>query len=413
MRRIAIPERPDWRRTAEEYGFRFHTIDGEPYWEERAFYAFTLEQVEKDIEDPTAELHAMAMDLVDGIVTSESALRRLAIPENYWDWILRSWRARQPHLYGRMDFAYSGTGPARLLELNYDTPTSLFEAAFFQWEWLEDVRRRSLLPMGADQYNAIQEALVEAFATIAPSLPRPFYLSSVSTSEEDAGTVAYLRDCALQAGLDCDTIAMEDIGLGDNGGFTDLQDTVIGTLFKLYPLEDLFVEEFGKHLPFSGIQLIEPPWKAVLSNKGILPLLWEAHPRHPNLLEAHFDDGSGSLSPGWVRKPLLSREGANVELRRPDGSGETSDGPYAGGRWIRQAYAPLPEFDGNHALVGSWVVGDRACGMGIREDASAITRDTARFVPHAIVDPDWVPGAEPPPPPPAPPRGGRDDVLVA
>ncbi|MBS7458639.1 glutathionylspermidine synthase family protein [Coralloluteibacterium stylophorae] len=410
MRRIAIPERPDWRGTAERHGFVFHTVCGEPYWDETAFYAFTLEQVERDIEDPSAELHAMALDLVDGIVRSEASLRRLAIPERYWDWIARSWQARQPHLYGRMDLAYDGRGPARLYELNYDTPTSLFEAAFFQWEWLEDGRRRSLLPMGADQYNGIQEALVEAFASIAPGLPRPFYLASVRDSVEDRGTVEYLRDCALQAGLDAALIAMEDIGLGENGGFTDLGDTVIGTLFKLYPLEDLFADDFGRHLPDSGVQLIEPPWKAVLSNKGVLPLLWEAHRGHPNLLEAHFDDGRDALPPGWVRKPLFSREGANVSIRRADGSETRSDGPYAG-PCIRQAYAPLPRFDGGHAVVGSWVVGDRACGMGIREDTSEITHDTARFVPHAIVDAGWEPGRSEPPPPPR--RGGRDDVLVA
>jgi glutathionylspermidine synthase len=52
---------------------------------------------------------------------------------------------------------------------------------------------------------------------------------------------------------------------------------VIGTLFKLYPLEDLMAEEYGCALPGSGVRLLEPPWKAVLSNKGILPLLWQRH----------------------------------------------------------------------------------------------------------------------------------------
>jgi glutathionylspermidine synthase len=42
MRRIACPERDDWRATAETCGFDFHTIDGERYWDERAYYAFTL-----------------------------------------------------------------------------------------------------------------------------------------------------------------------------------------------------------------------------------------------------------------------------------------------------------------------------------------------------------------------------------
>ena len=35
MKRIAITERPDWREKATKFGFRFHTMYGEPYWCER------------------------------------------------------------------------------------------------------------------------------------------------------------------------------------------------------------------------------------------------------------------------------------------------------------------------------------------------------------------------------------------
>jgi glutathionylspermidine synthase len=53
---------------------------------------------------------------------------------------------------------------------------------------------------------------------------------------------------------------------------------------------------------------------------------------------------------------------------------------------VHQRLAPLAVADGNHAVVGSWVIGGHAAGIGIREDRSAITRNTSRFVPHAIVD---------------------------
>ena len=385
MRRVPIAERPNWRHLAAESGFDFHTIGGQPYWDESACYAFSLREIEDDIEAPTTELHDMALDLVDDIVRNEQMMRQLDIPHTYWDWIAESWRKRDPHLYGRMDLAYDGNGPAKLYEFNYDTPTSLFEAAFFQWQWLEQQLTRGALPAGADQFNSIYESLVEAFGTIATRIARPFYVSAVRGSNEDQGTVAYLRDCAIQAGIDCGEIAIEDIGISRDGRFTDLNDRVIGCLFKLYPLEDMLREEFGSFLPRSGMQLIEPPWKAVLSNKGILPLLWQKHAGHPNLLPAVFDDAT-ALAPGWVRKPLYSREGANIAMRLPDGSALDSSGPYIDGPCIRQAYHPLPSFDGRHMLIGSWVVGDRACGMGLREDHSPITRDSAHFVPHAIID---------------------------
>ncbi|WP_295946215.1 glutathionylspermidine synthase family protein [uncultured Xanthomonas sp.] len=389
MKRIAIVERGDWRAQAAEYGFRFHTIDGQRYWDERAYYAFSLRQIERDLEDPSAELHAMAMGLLDEIVASEALMQRLAIPPAFRDWIADSWRRREPHLYGRLDLAYDGRGPAKLYELNYDTPTSLFESAFFQWQWLEDQRAQGRLPDEADQFNSIHEALLERFAALAGGLPTPLYFAAVRDSEEDQGTIAYLRDCAAQAGVGGELIAIEDIGLSSDGRYTDLDDTVIGALFKLYPLEDMFAERFGQALPGSGLRLLEPPWKALLSNKGILPLLWERHRGHPNLLPAAFDDGS-ALPPGWVRKPLHSREGANIVLHLDDGRVLESDGPYAG-PYIRQQAHPLPAFEGRYPMVGSWIVGDRACGIGIREDDGPITRDSARFLPHAIVE-DARPG---------------------
>jgi len=384
MRRVRCAERPDWRDKARTAGFGFHTIDDAPYWDESAYYTFSLAEIEDDIEAPTAELHQMALDLVDRVVRSEELFERLAIPPAFRDWIADSWYRRAPYLYGRLDFAYAGagSGPAKLYELNYDTPTSLYEAAFFQWLWLEDQLAAGVLAPGSDQFNSLQETLVEAFGAIAKRLPRPFLLSAVRDSAEDQGTVEYLRDCAVQAGIDCGLIAIEDIGLSADGRFTDLDDRVIGTLFKLYPLEDLFTEDFGSALPGSGLTLLEPPWKAILSNKGALALLWESHAGHPNLLPARFDDGA-ALPAGWVRKPLFSREGANVAMHLADGRQLETAGPYDGPA-ILQACHPLPVFDGRYPLVGSWVVGDRACGIGLREDATLVTRDSACFVPHVI-----------------------------
>lgn len=387
MRRIAIAERPGWREQAASLGFHFHTIDGERYWDEGAYYAFTLRQIEDDLEDPTRELHEMAMGLVDEVLRSEELLRRLAIPEPCWDWIVDSWRQSQPHLYGRMDLAYDGRGPAKLYELNYDTPTSLYEAAYFQWLWLEQQIEAGRLPADADQYNRIQELLCESLAGLAraQAIGKRLHFSAVKASAEDRATVSYLRDCAHQAGIDTAYVDIEDIGISAEGWFTDQDDQVIQTLFKLYPLEFMMEERFGPMLPSHKMQLVEPPWKAILSNKGILPLLWERHRGHPNLLPSRYAEADAATPAGWVRKPLFSREGANIDIVTADGQAIRSPGPYASPLAILQAYHPLPEFDGNFPLVGSWVIADQPAGIGLREDATLITQDTSRFVPHAIV----------------------------
>jgi glutathionylspermidine synthase len=132
VKRIAIAPRPDWQATAEHYGFHFHTIDGAPYWDESAYYAFTLEQIERDIEAPTEELHQLAMSLIDEIIASEDLMTKLAIPVRYWDWIADSWRQRQPHVYGRMDLVYDGNAPAKLYELSGSGWRNSNGVAFFQ-----------------------------------------------------------------------------------------------------------------------------------------------------------------------------------------------------------------------------------------------------------------------------------------
>ena len=46
MYRIATEERPGWRAQADEFGFKFHSMYGEPYWDETAYYRFDLEQIQ-------------------------------------------------------------------------------------------------------------------------------------------------------------------------------------------------------------------------------------------------------------------------------------------------------------------------------------------------------------------------------
>lgn len=385
MKKIRIAERPNWRQTAECLGFAFHTIDGERYWDESAYYQFTLAQVENDIEEPTHQIHEMCMDLVARVVDSEALLNRLAIPEQYYDLIRTSWREGHPHLYGRMDFSYSGSGPAKLLELNYDTPTSLYEAGAFQWIWLEECIQAGMLPAHADQFNSIEDKLRQAFAALDIALP--FYVASIKGSVEDKGTTDYLRAIAEEVGIRTRHIDLEDIGLSVDGRFVDLQDDWIPHLFKLHPWEHIFREEFGTAIATCDTQMIEPAWKAILSNKGILPLLWEMYEGHPNLLPTFLDADPGkALAPGWVRKPFFSREGANVELCAGSGEVIREAGPYTDAPYILQKLHPLPRFADSYALLGSWVIGDVPAGMGLREDDSLITRDSSRFLPHIILD---------------------------
>jgi glutathionylspermidine synthase len=385
MQRIACPERDDWRLTAEAAGFDFHSIDGERYWDERAYYAFTLDEIERGIEAPTGEIDAMCLELAGRAVDDENYLKRLKIPEAFWPLISQSWHRDDASLYGRIDLCFDGRGPAKLLEYNADTPTSIFEAAVFQWTWLEQAIERRIIPARADQFNSIHERLIEAWKTIAAG--RHLHLTGTTGNEEDVGTLAYLEDTARQAGLSTTLIDIEEIGWRDASGFVDLDDRDIALAFKLYPWEWMFHDAFGAKLADVSTRWIEPPWKAVLSNKGILPLLWEMFPNHPNLLPAWFEDdpNAAQLGASYVRKPLYSREGANVTMVSAGSTLVEQQGPYGAEGFIRQAFAPLPNFAGSYPVVGSWLVDHTPCGLSIREDENPITGNSSRFLPHAIL----------------------------
>jgi glutathionylspermidine synthase len=385
MQRLACAEREDWRLTADQTGFDFHTIDGERYWDERAFYAFTLDEIENQIEQPTGEIDAMCLELVACAVDDEETLRRLKIPETFWPLIRESWYRDEASLYGRLDLRFDGRGPAKLLEYNADTPTTIFEAAVFQWTWLEQTIERGIIPAHADQFNSIHERLIETWKKLGEG--RHLHLTGTTENPEDAGTLAYLEDTARQAGLETTLIDIEDIGLRDDGSFVDLGDRGIGLVFKLYPWEWMFHDEFGARLAKAPTRWIEPPWKAILSNKGILPLLWEMFPDHPNLLPAFFEDdpNAASLGTSFVRKPLYSREGANIALVSGGTTVMEQEGPYGAEGFIRQALARLPNFSGQYPVVGSWLVDHAPCGLSIREDENPITGNTSRFLPHAIL----------------------------
>lgn len=406
MKKIALPERPHWRDHAQEVGFTFADMHGAPYWDESSAYEFSLAQVETDIEDPATELHAMCREAVSHILASEPLMDRLAIPEAYRDLIAESWRRGDPEIYGRFDLAYDGQGPAKLLEYNADTPTSLYETAAFQWQWLEDQLGAGVLGDGSDQFNGIHEALVARFAAVfAPDTDLHF--TAVADNPEDYATVEAMAWAAREAGLGAHYCDLEKIAISKDGQFLDDQDRVMGVLFKLYPWEDLLREDYARHIANSNCLFLEPAWKALLSNKGLLPVLWQMFEGHPNLLPAFFAQdieeaitGRGVANPdvaaafgraemqlkaGHVRKPILSREGASVSIHTNGDVLEASlNTAYADQPQIIQAYAQLPQFDGFRPVIGAWIVGDTCAGMGLREDQSRITQDLSRFKPHFI-----------------------------
>lgn len=377
MERQRLTPRPDWPARCAWLGFDFHSAGGVPYWDESVCYRFTEAEID-GLDDLGVELHAMCLEIVDDLVR-RGDYAGFALPDGAIGRIEASWRAREPGLHGRFDLSYDGATSPRLLEYNADTPTALLEAAVIQWDWLES--RADIAGRGCDQFNSLHERLIARWGAMGLG-PGRVHFTGLADHPEDYGTIRYLEDTARQAGLATAFVPIDVIGWTGRD-FVDAAGEVIRDLVKLYPWDWLLAENFGPHLGAAPIRLIEPAWKMLLANKASLVALWRRFPGHPALLPAAFD--RAEIAGPAVRKPLWGREGANLRLEGAGGIIET-DGPYGAGPMIWQARHDLPDMgEDNRPLLGLWMVGEAACGLGVREGLGPITRNTSRFVPHYFV----------------------------
>jgi glutathionylspermidine synthase len=401
VNRITLQARRDWKDRLEQAGCLFHTIDGKPYWQEEAAYVLTLEEVEK-IEAATVELHAMCMDLCAEEVKKGDYLG-YGFPDEVKQLVETSHMADEPSLLGRLDLGYNGKD-LKLYEYNADTPTALPEASIWQYHALQDRG-------WPDQFNSIHEQLTERLRYIGSDAYRidTLHLTAQAEAEhEDWGNVHYLAEVAaeIEAFKKVISVSLDEIAWsGPEKVFADARGNSIELLFKLYPWEWMMADQFGWQVMEARTKYIEPAWKMLLSTKALLPKLWAANPGHPLLLESHFHNKTMPALDDvrWMRKPLLGREGANVApatVAKINGrfAGMVSAKPqnvreeYDDRGYILQRYFQPMEFDDFTSpttqvspVLGSWLVGSTACGLGIREDAG-ITTNASKFVPHYFTE---------------------------
>ncbi|MBN1171014.1 MAG: glutathionylspermidine synthase family protein, partial [Micromonosporaceae bacterium] len=393
LRHHCVP-RPSWESDVRADGLVYvettDPVTGQtfPYWSEDAYYEVTVGDCDR-LAEACTDLTAMFIEAGDHIIENR-LFEKMGIPAYAVPAITRTWADDDPHaywpsLYGRFDLRWS-TNPdllrrdatlaiPKLLEYNADTPTAFPESTAVQWNWF-------LFNRGGrgDQWNNGYEALVAAWrrnvALFEARTGRKvttihFAYTAAEESGEDGMNVTMIAATAEQAGYRVKTLYMEDIQLqattGESafldqttiapvGYFIDPDGEPIEIIFKLYPWEWMFSERFGRTALWNlnqpdGTVWIEPPYKALWSNKGILPVLWDLFRDDPArgkyLLPAYFEgEAPYDFERTCVRKPLLGREGANVTIV-VDGDVLTSKGgEYGAEGYILQEYAPLPLFDG-------------------------------------------------------------------
>lgn len=370
----------NWQERLENVGFGYHTDENNrTYWVEDRYFSITPKETD-NIFDATNQLWEMCLAAVEHVIEN-NRLDEFKIPKFIQPYLIESWENETPSIYGRFDFAFDKDKQLKLLEFNADTPTSLFECGVVQWLWMENYFGET-----KDQFNSVHDKLIETWKMLKPYLKGDtLHFTCVRESLEDLTNVEYLRDCAIQAGINTKLIYIDEIGW-NNVNFVDLEDETITDIFKLYPWEWMVNEMFAYNIKNDEVKAnwIEPAWKMILSNKAILAVLWELYPNHPLLLETYFSEPHQMKD--YVKKPLLSREGANITVVKDGKTTEETSGEYGEEGYIYQELAELHKEESGYSIIGSWIIGQESCGITFRESDQFITTDKSRFVPHIIED---------------------------
>lgn len=392
MKRVPFPYRQDWTQKCEAVDFTYHSIpshDGTPYWQEGQAYEFTSQEVD-NIYDATVELHQMSLELVDSIVKSGDYPKQYGFDYRAQALIEDSWKhQRDMQMYGRFDLGYNPrTGAIKMFEYNADTPTTLIESAVVQWQWLVDMKENYGYKH-LDQFNSIEETFLEFWKKKSSQFNNKVHLTtSIDSPNEDWDNLYYIAHLARTAGLEVETLAFEDIGYDpEKEEFYDMQNEKIANIFKLHPWEYIMQDtpNFDVNMQ-RRLNMFEPAWKMLISNKCYCVEMFKKFGNHPFLLPA-FYEGTNIDTSRFVKKPILGREGANVTVPQNKTHIEFVE-DYDKSGYIYQDHFKLESYNGFHPIIGSWVIDNQAVGMNIRDDLNPVTSNDSHFVPHYFINED-------------------------
>lgn len=386
MRRVSIKPRADWRPGLRKYPYGVRAMSAGALWREDACYEFTASQIDL-IESVADELHIMAREAVR-LVVERKLFRTLGLPGDLIRHIEASWtdywsggrmNEREGGLIGRLTLAYDGRDQIKLLGLNYEIPDGLFASSLIQRNW------RDAQSLEADQFNGLHEALVERWEELATCFPtrNHVHLTCATPDPLREGELVYLSGTASEAGVSSRLVPLQQIGW-DGSRFVDDEGSSIGWMGKLYPWENLYDDAFQQRLRSGGVNVVAPLWSSLMSNHGLLAVLWDLYPRHANLCPASFDPAELGGADLLTGRDLFGLDAAPQRIIDRDRN-IVVDGGLADDRPAVWFETPQGfEQDGAHAVLHAWVIADKCLGMSVREGDSPLIGPSASVVPHVF-----------------------------
>jgi len=379
--------------TLEKLGFSWHTdTDGSKYVSD-ALVSITQEEAEA-YYNASNELYDMYVEAAEHVIENDLFFD-LGIPFNLVDVIKKSWENDVHwHIYGRFDLAGGIDGQdIKLIEFNADTPTGLFETAMLQWALLKHNNMDE-----NKQFNNVYEAISTNFKRLITLLDDvdefdsrydgwKILFSSISDNDEEEVTTKLLEQMANDAGFVTKFEFLENTNFDENGVY-DADENSYEYWFKLYPWEDIAVDEPELATTLTNILqnqeaiILNPAYTLLFQSKGMLKILCDLFPDSPYLLKTSFEPLENTKQ---VEKSVFGREGANTAIVDENNQLlEKTDGPYDNYKKIYQEYVDFPkDREGDKYQAGVFFAYE-ACGLSFRKGGE-IMDNMSKFVGHVIV----------------------------
>ena len=376
----------------EELGFTWHTDSDNSKYISESLVQITTDEAQA-YYNAANELYDMYVKAAEYVIEN-NLFFELGIPFNLIDAIKKSWENDVHwHIYGRFDLAGGiDEKPIKLLEFNADTPTSLFETALLQWALLKENAMDE-----SKQFNSVYEAIQQNFKRVITLFDDTelfdkrydgwkILFSSIYGNEEEEATTRLLQQIATDAGFNTGFEYLENVKFDENGIF-DRDDNQYEYWFKLYPWEDIAVDEPELATLLTNIMqnqsaiILNPAYTLLFQSKGMLKILYDLFPDSPYLLKTSFEPLEGVKH---VEKSVFGREGANIKIFSADKKLlNQQDGPYGNYKKVYQEYVELNMDESGAKYQAGVFFAYEACGLSFRK-GSEIMNNMSKFVGHFI-----------------------------
>jgi len=345
-----------------------------------------------DLRRITNELHALFLHATDYVAHHPEVHHYFNFPAEIWPGLQKSWANRRHQMItGRFDFAMTEQG-IKVYEYNCDSASCHMETGKIQGLWAKYHRFTKGEDAGEDLFDDLVEAWKDSGATLVHLL--------ADNSPEERYHSEFMQLAIHTAGVKCKKIDILTSLTKKDGIIYDDEQQPVRWIWKTWAWETALdqLRDTGELAPettndlhlkdilFNASTLcFEPLWTLIPSNKAILPILWQLFPNHPHLLNSAFECTEALQQAGFVKKPIVGRCGANIEIVQHQTTLEATAGQFQQQESIYQELFALPNIDGKYVQLCTFTVGGKYSAACTRIDPSLIVTSDSDIMPLRIV----------------------------